>query len=102
MAEELFQPYKELKELADKHQITAMIPKILPILEERNIWLNDKVVAMTVSDDITYYNKELSEKFLLIKLFTEHGLKVIVKVGDGGYVNAWIEGINEVFCGCGE
>jgi len=85
--------YKEFYELEQNHDLKTAVQKAITLAKEYNIEFYDRIIGAQIYDDSDEY-----ERYIITEIFTEHGLKVVFKVGNKGYKNAWIEPL--VQCNC--
>ena len=74
----------------------SVLNNVQDILPYLNVLLDDKIVAC----DVEMQNNG-NVAFLMTRIYTAHGLKIIVKITEQGNIYRWIEGIHESDCYCG-
>jgi len=95
--EEIIQLYGKFVMLANNRELNQIITESLDLLKENNVFIDGQIVGVEVDHTSDGY-----EKFIVIKLFSEYGIKATIKIGSRGFFTRYLEGANECECSCGD
>ena len=89
------QLFSELEPLVQQHKLKELLDKTLDILQYLNVLVDDKVIAVDAEE-----HNEKYESYIIIRIYTMHGLKVVLRVNKSGFIVRWVEGISncETYC----
>jgi len=86
-----FELYDKFKKLYDANNLTALMSESMKVLMDYGVLLLDKVIAVEAGTDSERYAEDEYEHFIVVSLFTEHLLKVVLRIGEKGTVYRYIE-----------
>jgi len=92
---QVVQLFSEFEPLVKEHKNKELLEKTLDLLPHLNVIVDDKIIAFDSEETGDKY-----EKVIVLRIYTMHGMKIVVRLNDKGYITRWIEGISncEVYC----
>lgn len=89
--------FSDFKQFLQEHDIGSILINVQDILPSLGILLDDKIIATD-----TDMQNNGGTIYLIVRIYTMHGLKIIVKLTNQGNVYSWVEGIHESDCYCSQ
>ena len=88
--------FSEFNQLVEEHDLNSILMNTQDLMPLLNVTIDDKVIAVEVDKQRDGY-----QHYIVVRVYYQHGIKFVLKVGSEGLLVRWIEGINEaeVYCG---
>jgi len=89
--DQVTQVFSEFLPLVQQHKLKELLDKTLDLLPQLNIMIDDKIIGLDV---------DTPSDGIVIRVYSMHGMKIVIRIWKSGYITRWIEGISncETYC----